>query len=129
MSMSESVEVRVPFLDNKLVEFASRIPIKYKNNRGNLKWVLKKAMEPYLPSEIIYRSKTGFGVPVRQWVIVELREWINDILSYDSIKKRGLFNAVEVLKLIENNNKNKIDAGYTILSLACIEIWCRKFLN
>ena len=60
---------------------------------------------------------------------VELREWINDILSYDSIKKRGLFNAVEVLKLIENNNKNKIDAGYTILSLACIEIWCRKFLN
>ena len=129
MSMSEGVEVRVPFLDLDLVEFATKIPIKYKARNGNLKWILKKAMEPYLPLEVIYRPKTGFGVPLRSWIKGELREWVNDILSYDSIKKRGLFKPEAVNKMIEDNYKNKIDASYSILSLVCIEIWCRKFLN
>ena len=61
MSMAVGVEVRVPFLDLDLVEYAAQIPKKYKQNRSVGKWVLKKAMEPYLPHEVIYRPKTGFG--------------------------------------------------------------------
>lgn len=127
MSMQEGVEVRVPFLDHDLVNFATQVPVKFKNRRGELKWVLKKTMEPYLPKEIIYRPKTGFGVPLRKWIKDELKEWVREVLSFESIKRRGLFNPYAVQKLLQDNEDNKVDAGYTILSLVCIEIWCKKF--
>ena len=128
MSMAVGVETRVPFLDGNLVDFASKIPNKYKQNVSIGKWVLKKAMEPYLPKEIIYRPKTGFGVPLRSWIKYELREIIGDLLSVDSLRKRGLFDPNAVNSLISDNKLGKIDASYTIFSLLCIEIWCRKFL-
>ena len=128
MSMAVGVEARVPFLDKNLVQLASKIPNKYKQNGSLGKWVLKKAMEPYLPKEIIYRPKTGFGVPLRSWIKYELREIIGDLLSVDSVRKRGLFVPEAVDCLISDNKLGKIDASYTIFSLLCIEIWCRKFL-
>jgi len=128
MSMAEGVEVRVPFLDKDLVEFASKIPNKYMQKNGTGKWVLKKALEGHLPKEIIYRPKTGFGVPLRGWIKHELRELIDDALSPDSIKKRGLFTPDAVSQLILDNRSGKIDASYTILALFSIEMWCRKFL-
>ena len=128
MSMAVGVEARVPFLDKNLVQLASKIPNKYKQNGSLGKWVLKKAMEPYLPKEIIYRPKTGFGVPLRSWIKYELREIIGDLLSADSVRKRGLFVPEAVDCLISDNKLGKIDASYTIFSLLCIEIWCRKFL-
>jgi len=128
MSMAAGVEVRVPFLDKDLVKLASNIPNKYKQRGSAGKWVLKKAMEPYLPEEIIYRPKTGFGVPLRGWIKHELRDLIGDLLSPDSIRKRGLFSPDSVNRLVLDNKSGKIDASYTILSLLCIEIWCRKYL-
>jgi asparagine synthase (glutamine-hydrolysing) len=128
MSMAAGVEVRVPFLDKDLVELASKIPNKYKQRGGTGKWVLKKAMEPYLPKEIIYRPKAGFGVPLRNWIKHELRDLIGDYLSPESVRKRGLFSPDSVNCLISDNKSGKIDASYTILSLLCIEIWCRKYL-
>ena len=122
MSMKTGVEVRVPFLDLDLVKLSSQIPAKYKQNGLQGKWVLKKAMEPYLPKDIIYRPKTGFGLPIRKWIKNELKEWISYNLSHEKIIKRGLFNPITVKKLIEDNQNNKIDAGWTLLSLACIEI-------
>ncbi|MCQ9201488.1 MAG: asparagine synthase (glutamine-hydrolyzing) [Prochlorococcus marinus XMU1425] len=127
MSMKTGVEVRVPFLDLDLVKLSSQIPAKYKQNGLQGKWVLKKAMEPYLPKDIIYRPKTGFGLPIRKWIKNELKEWISYNLSHEKIIKRGLFNPIMVKKLIEDNQNNKIDAGWTLLSLACIEIWFSKF--
>jgi asparagine synthase (glutamine-hydrolysing) len=129
MSMSAGIEVRVPFLDNDLIEFAARIPNKYKQNGRNGKWVLKKAMEPYLPKEIIYRQKTGFGVPLRRWLKKDLKELLGDLLSEDSLNNRGLFSAHSVQKLILDNDNGKIDASYTLLSLLCIEIWCREYID
>ena len=129
MSMQEGVEVRVPFLDHELVEFASNIPVKFKNRRGELKWILKKSMEKYLPKEIIYRPKTGFGVPIRKWVKKELKEWIYETLSLEALKSRGFFKAEAVHQLIKDNLDNRVDAGYTILSMACIEIWCQRFID
>ena len=127
MSMAEGVEVRVPFLDLDLVNFASMIPNKYKQRGRAGKWILKKAMEPYLPEDIIYRPKTGFGAPVRQWIQYELKDLVNDTLSRDRIKKRGLFNPDAIANIIKMNKEGKRDFSYTILSLLCIEIWCSKF--
>lgn len=129
MSMAAGVEVRVPFLDLDLVDFASNIPAYYKQRRGEAKWILKKAMEDYLPTSVIYRPKTGFGVPLRSWLQGELRDWLSDLLSTERLLNRGLFNPTAVHSLIDSNNAGKVDASYTLLSLACIEIWCSHFID
>jgi len=129
MSMAEGVEVRVPFLDLDLIEFVARIPNKYKQKKSEGKWVLKKAMEPLLPNSIIYRPKTGFGVPLRRWLKEDLKELLGDLLSVDSLNKRGLFSSQSVQQLISDNDNGKIDASYTLLSLLCIEIWCRTYID
>ena len=90
MSMAAGVEVRVPFLDKDLVDFASKIPNKYKQSGSTGKWVLNMAMKPYLPKDIFHRPKTGFGVPLRSWIKYELRDIIGDLLSTDSLKKRSI---------------------------------------
>ena len=86
-------------------------------------------MEPYLPRDIIYRSKTGFGAPLRTWMQHDLKEIMRDLLSIESINSRGLFSAVNVQKLILDNNQGKVDASYTLFSLLCVEIWCREYLD
>ncbi len=128
MSMSAGVEVRVPFLDNDLVNHVSKIPSKYKQKGKEGKWILKKIMENYLPKEIIYRPKNGFGVPLRKWLKEDLDEWLREIISIERLKDRGLFKAKEVHQLIDKNKKGEVDATYTLFSIACIEIWCEKFL-
>lgn len=129
MSMAVGVEVRVPFLDLDLVEGAARIPPGLKQRGRVGKWVLKKAMEPYLPRDIIYRPKSGFGAPLRRWMRHELRELMGDLLSEESLRRRGLFEPAAVQRLIAQNDSGQVDAAYTLLSLLCIEIWCRAFLD
>ena len=129
MSMMAGVEVRVPFLDRELVDFAARIPMALKQRGREGKWVLKKAMEPYLPQDVIYRPKTGFGVPLRHWMRVELREMLGDLLSPDRLRRRGLFDPQAVQQLIADNDAGRRDVAYTLFSLLCIEIWCERFID
>ena len=129
MSMAAGVEVRVPYLDLDLAEYAARIPIGLKQRGRVGKWVLKKAMEPYLPKDVIYRPKTGFGAPLRRWMRHDLRHLVAELLSVDSLRRRGLFEPTAVQRLIANNDSGKVDAAYTLLSLLCIEIWCRAFID
>jgi len=129
MSMAVGVEVRVPFLDNDLVALANALPPGLKQRGAEGKWVLKKAMEPYLPREVIYRPKTGFGAPLRHWLRYELREWVSDMLSAESLRRRGLFDPAAVATLVADDQAGRVDAAYTILGLVCIEVWCRAFLD
>lgn len=129
MSMAVGVEVRVPFLDPRLVEIASRIPHQYKQRGVCSKWVFKKAMEPFLPKDIIYRPKTGFGAPIRRWVKYDLREFIFETLTKESLLKRDIFDHSSVLNLIRDNDEGIIDASYLIFSILCIEIWCKLFID
>ena len=103
--------------------------MRYKQRGREGKWVLKKAMEPFLPHSVIYRPKTGFGVPLRRWMRLELRELLGDMLSAESINRRGIFDSVAVEQLIKDNDIGVVDASYTLLSLMCIEIWCRQFVD
>jgi asparagine synthase (glutamine-hydrolysing) len=129
MSMAVGVEVRVPFLDNDLVRLANALPPQLKQNGAEGKWVLKKAMEPYLPKEVIYRPKTGFGAPLRHWLRHELRGWVRDVLSADSLRRRALFDPSSVAGLLADDEAGRVDAAYTILGLVSIEIWCREFID
>ncbi|MEM6667129.1 MAG: asparagine synthase C-terminal domain-containing protein, partial [Pseudomonadota bacterium] len=129
MSMAVGMEVRVPFLDLELVDFATTVPhgIKQKGSVG--KWVFKKAMEPYLPNDVIYRPKAGFGSPLRRWLRGPLQVLMQDLLSMETLSRRGLFDPIEVQKLIEDDRTGRRDASYTILSLMCMELWCRNLLD
>jgi asparagine synthase (glutamine-hydrolysing) len=129
MSMATGVEVRVPFLDRDLIEFAQRIPLGLKQRGREGKWILKKAMEPYLPHDVIYRPKSGFGAPLRHWMRYELRELLGHLLSAESLRRRGLFEPVAVQQLIARNDSGQVDAAYTLLALLCIEIWCRAYVD
>ncbi len=129
MSMAESVEVRVPYLDPDLLAFAWSLPSHMKHRNGEGKWIFKKAMESILPRKVIYRPKTGFGVPLRRWLHNELAEFVAEHLSDESIRARGLFDAAGVRRLIAMDRAERVDGAYTIFSLLCIEVWCRLFID
>ncbi len=129
MSMAAGVEVRVPFLDLDLVDYAARIPARMKQCGRTGKWVLKKAMESYLPADVINRPKAGFGAPLRRWMRNELRPMVDDLLSPGNIGRRGLFEPAAVQRLIADNDSGRIDGAYTLLSLLGIEVWCRAFVD
>ena len=129
MSMAVGVETRVPYLDFELVEFANRLPIRYKMKGKTTKYLLRKVAEKYLPMDVIYRPKTGFGAPIRTWIREDLKNQL-DLFSTDSILiKKGILNSKAVKKLIDNDNSGKIDASYTILGLLAIDSWYNQFLS
>ena len=129
MAMAHGVEVRVPLLDVDLISLATRLPDRFKQNGAVGKWIFKKAMEPYLPHDVIYRPKTGFGAPVRYWMRNTLRPLVDDVLSRRALERRCLFDPSAVESLVRANRAGTIDASYTVFALICIEIWCRIFLD
>lgn len=129
MSMAVGVEARVPYLDTELVKLTTQMPVSMKMKGRTTKYLLRKIAEDYLPHDVIYRPKTGFGAPLRSWVKNEMRELVESRLSEASLKKRGIFNARSVRELIDKNQKNKIDASYTIWSLLAIESWLEQFVD
>ena len=129
MGMAAGVEVRVPLLDMKLVDYAVRIQPELKQRGRTGKYIFKKAMEPYLPHDVIYRPKSGFGAPVRRWLRHELKEMVDDVLSPDSIRRRGLFEPEAVQSLVRQDRRGTVDAAYSILALMCLELWCRIFVD
>jgi asparagine synthase (glutamine-hydrolysing) len=127
--MAAGVEVRVPLLDVDLVRFATRVTSRFKQRGKVGKAVFKRAMEPYLPREVIYRPKSGFGAPMRRWLRQELRSMVDDTLDADNIRRRGFFNPQSVKRLVTLDRAGAIDGSYTIFALMCFELWCRRFLD
>jgi asparagine synthase (glutamine-hydrolysing) len=127
--MAVGVEVRVPLLDLDLVHFATTIPTRYKQQGRVGKAIFKKAMEPYLPRDVIYRGKNGFGVPLRGWLKNELRPLVEEILSARSLGQRGIFDADAVRRLVQLDADGRVDGSYTIFALICIELWFRRFID
>ena len=127
LSMKEGVEARVPFLDLELVNLASGIPDDLRLKNGEAKYILKKVAERYLPKEVIYRSKTGFGSPVRDMIENEFRPLINLYLNEKRIMDQGIFNSEKINNLIQLHYSGKEDFGYTILSLLAIQSWLEQF--
>jgi asparagine synthase (glutamine-hydrolysing) len=128
-SMAANLEVRVPFLNNEMLDLSQKIPNRLKLKGLERKFILKKACEKILPNEIIYRKKAGFGSPIRSWLRTSLRPMIDDLLSVETIKKRGLFDANEVQKIIELNQSGKEDYNLQVFQLLNLEIWMQEFLD
>jgi asparagine synthase (glutamine-hydrolysing) len=129
MAMASGVEVRVPLLDPDLVALAASLPVALKQRGATGKWIFRKAMEPWLPRDVIYRSKAGFGAPLRHWLRGPLRPVVDEVLSEAALRKRGLFDPAGVQRMIERDRAGRADAAYAIFGLVCVELWCRMFVD
>lgn len=128
MSMAHSLEVRVPLIDHKLVEFAANIPGHYKLHNGQGKWIFIKALEDVLPKDILERPKQGFEMPIAAWMRGALRDVVEDVFSADSIKRRGLFR-VEPMQNAYREFLEGQSIYMRVWSLVTLELWMRRFLD
>jgi asparagine synthase (glutamine-hydrolysing) len=129
MTMSTSLECRVPLLDHELVETAARIPESVKMRGGELKHVFKRALADLLPPEILNRKKRGFGTPMGAWLKRDLAAVLHRVLGPDSVRARGLFRPESIQRLIRDHEANRVDGTDRILALMNLEIWSRVYLD
>ncbi len=126
-SMAHSLEVRSPFLDHEFVQFAARIPAKYKWRRGKKKWLLKRAFADVLPKPVIERKKQGFGVPVNEWFRDDLREFAHERVS--RLGERDPFDANGLESVLEEHICEVEDHGYRIWDMVQLEGWFERFID
>lgn len=127
MSMAHSLEVRVPLIDHRLVEFATRIPIALKLRDGRSKWIFIQALRDILPPEVIERPKRGFEMPVAAWMRNELRPVLDDLFSRRTIEQRGLFRYEAIVEIYERFLRGE-EPYMRAWALAVVELWLRHFL-
>jgi asparagine synthase (glutamine-hydrolysing) len=127
--MAAGVEGRPPLIDHRIVELMFRLNDGFRIKKNTQKFLLKKVAEKYLPPEIIYRPKAPFSAPMRGWLKIELKEMVNDILSYESLRKRGFYNPEYVQKLVKDNDSGLEDNSQLIWRLMVNEIWFRTFFD
>ncbi|MGB3478347.1 MAG: asparagine synthase (glutamine-hydrolyzing) [bacterium] len=128
-SMAASVEVRLPIIDHKIVEFAFQLPAREKINNFTQKKVLKDAMRKILPKEVINRPKAPFGAPLRSWIARDLNSLIDDLLSERQIRKRGFLNYQYVRKLVDDNKYGREDNAHRLWGLLTLELWFQTFID
>ena len=126
MSMAHSLELRVPLIDHKLVEFAATVPPEMHLKGMQKKYLLKRALARRLPGRILNRKKGGFNVPVPGWLRGDLRDYTRDILSDRILRKQGFFNPRYVQKLIDDHNDMKVDYSRNIWGLLIFTLWCES---
>jgi asparagine synthase (glutamine-hydrolysing) len=126
-SMAANLEVRVPFLNQELVEMAARMPPGLKLRGLKRKYILKRAAEKLLPREVVWRKKAGFGAPIRSWLRGPLRPLVDDLLSEETVRRRGLFQPAEVRRIIASNLSGREDYNLQVFQLLTLELWQRVF--
>ncbi|MFI5402194.1 MAG: asparagine synthase (glutamine-hydrolyzing) [Planctomycetota bacterium] len=129
MTMATSLECRVPLLDLELVDLSARMPSSLKVRGRELKHVLKRALRGILPDEILSRKKRGFGAPFGAWLKRELAPLLGQVLSRESVERRGLFRWETIARTIADHNANREDYTDHLLALLNFEIWCRLYLD
>jgi asparagine synthase (glutamine-hydrolysing) len=128
MTMANSLELRVPLLDHRVLEFAAALPADYKMRGFSLKYILKRALAKRIPQPILKRKKVGFPVPYDSWMRRDLKDWLNEILLDRETSARGYFRKSTVEKLLSENASS---GRYSkeLFSLAVLELWHRQFLG
>jgi asparagine synthase (glutamine-hydrolysing) len=128
-SMAANLEVRVPFLNVEMLKLAARMPPDLKLRGLKRKYILKRAAEKLLPREVVWRKKAGFGAPIRSWLRGPLRPMVDDLLSEDAVRQRGLFRPQEVRRIIEANLSGREDFNLQVFQLLNLELWHRQFID
>ena len=128
-SMAANLEVRVPFLNQEMLELTARMPTRLKLRGLKRKYSLKRAAEKLLPREVVWRKKAGFGAPIRSWLRGPLRPMVDDLLSEETVRRHGLFRAEEVRRVIDANSSGREDYNLQVFQLLTLELWQRTFID
>jgi len=129
MSMATSLEVRVPLLDHKMVEFAFSMPgnMKLRGIKGT-KYIFKKAMAPYLPGEILKRPKQGFSIPIKNWLKGPMKTFLMDTLNAQSVNEEGIFRWETVDQLIREHTRGEKNHSHRLWGLLVFRLWKNEFM-
>ena len=125
MSMQNSLEVRAPLLDYRVVEFANSIPSTLKLPAGQLKGLLKKMLAPYLPEAVLRRRKMGFGIPIKHWFRGARRRYAHELLLGSDARSRCLLDPGAVERLLRDHERGGRDLSPKVWALVTLEHWCR----
>ena len=128
MTMAHSIEARPPLIDHRIVEFAARVPARFRLRDGSTKHLFKQAMRGVLPDHIIDRPKHGFAVPLAHWLRTDLAAFARDILLSPTARQRGLFNMRQVDRLLRLNDRGR-DLDLQLWTILSLELWCRRFID
>jgi asparagine synthase (glutamine-hydrolysing) len=127
MSMAHSLEVRPPFLDHRIVEFAARLPENLKIRNNTLKLVLRHLMRDKLPAFVLHRKKEGFDIPVHDWLRGPLRTLLLDTVNRDAVEKSNLFDWNVVESLIHSHLNRRANLGYHLWGLLTLFLWMKRW--
>jgi asparagine synthase (glutamine-hydrolysing) len=122
-SMACSLELRTPFLDHRLVEFAAHLPGSLKVRGLKLKYLMKRAVEKWLPREIVHRQKRGFSVPISKWMRNELRPLVDETLNPEKLARDGIFHVAYVRRMLEEHWAGRADNRKPLWTLFCFQLW------
>lgn len=128
-SMAHALEVRVPLLDHKLVEWISSLPVSFKLQGQEGKYVFKKALESHLSNDILYRDKMGFSVPLASWFRGPLRQRINDALMGPILADTGIFNKAFLKEMLDQHQSGRRDYSASLWTLLMFESFLRNVLH
>ncbi|HKP12739.1 MAG TPA: asparagine synthase C-terminal domain-containing protein, partial [Blastocatellia bacterium] len=129
MSMAHSLEVRTPFLDYRVVELAARMPVRMKMRGLTTKVALRKLAERLLPRAVSTRAKSGFTVPINNWLTPASESFVRDHLAAETVRRRGYFDAAQVTALLDDHFAGCADRSQWILMLLTLELWHRLFID
>jgi asparagine synthase (glutamine-hydrolysing) len=125
-AMSVSLEVRVPFLSPEVFDFAWGLQAGDRIRGSEGKWVVKRLLGRSLPDDLISRPKMGFGIPVGDWLRGPLRDWADDLLSADTVRRQGLFNVDEVVRRWSAHREGSSDLTFQVWALLMFQSWLAR---
>jgi len=129
ISMAHSLEVRVPFVDHKLIEFASRIPVRYKVHGFEKKVLFKKAVRSLLPATHFTRPKQGFSIPLAYWLRGSLKPMLTDLLGSRQAKESSWFDWAKVKKLVDEHLSGRHNHEVRLWAIICFQAWEREYAS
>jgi asparagine synthase (glutamine-hydrolysing) len=124
-SMSRSLEVRAPFLDYRIVEWAEKLPPSLRMRGAKGKMILRKALRPLLPRETLQRAKKGFGIPMGKWLRGPLRSLMMELLDPAAIRREGIFRPEPITRLVEAHLSGRRDERKKLWTILAFRLWKR----
>jgi asparagine synthase (glutamine-hydrolysing) len=129
MSMAWALELRVPYLDPRVVELAFRVPFKFKLNGAGSKVILRRAFADLIPPENLRAPKKGFNVPLGNWMRTKLDRYFDELLPRDYVRREGVFDHDYIMQLREEHRRGRRDNGYELFAILIFDAWYRKYIT